>query len=39
MHGMGLEDDVRLWFDLPKGQCPKPQVKKNAIAHALGASR
>ena len=39
MHGMGLEDDVRLWFDLPKGQCPKPRVKKNAIAHALGASR
>ena len=39
MHGMGLEDDVRLWFDLPKGQCPKPQVKKNAIAHALSASR
>jgi hypothetical protein len=39
MHGMGLEDDVRVWFDLPKGQCPKPRVKKNAIAHALGESR
>ena len=39
MHGMGLEDDVRLWFDLPKGQCPKPRVKKNAIAQALGESR
>jgi hypothetical protein len=32
MHGLGLEDDVRVWFDLPKGQCPKPRVKKNAIA-------
>ena len=39
MHGMGLEDDVRQWFDLPKGQCPKPRVKKNAIAQALGESR
>ena len=39
MHGMGLEDDVRVWFDLPKGQCPKLRVKKNAIAHALGESR
>ena len=34
MHGVGLEEDVRSWFDLPK--CPKPQVKKNAIAQALG---
>ena len=34
MHGVGLEEDVRSWFDLP--QCPKPQVKKNAIALALG---
>jgi hypothetical protein len=34
MHGVGLEEDVRSWFDLPK--CPKPQVKKNAIALALG---
>jgi len=39
MHGLGLEDDVRVWFDLPKGQCPKPRVKKNAIAQALGESR
>ena len=39
MHGMGLEDDVRVWFDLPKGQCPKPRVKKNAIAQALSESR
>jgi hypothetical protein len=39
MHGLGLEDDVRVWFDLPKGQVPKPRVKKNAIAQALGESR
>jgi hypothetical protein len=39
MHGLGLEDDVSVWFDLPKGQCPKPRVKKNAIAQALGESR
>ncbi len=39
MHGIGLDDDVRQWFDLPKGQCPKPKVNKNAIAHALGESR
>jgi hypothetical protein len=36
MHGLGLEDDVRVWFDLPKGQVPKTRVKKNAIAQALG---
>ena len=36
MHGVGLEADVRSWFELPKGACPKPQVKKNAIALALG---
>ena len=39
MHGLGLEDDVRVWFDLPKGQVPRPKVKKNAIAQALGESR
>ena len=39
MHGLGLEDDVRVWFDLPKGQVSKPRVKKNAIAQALGESR
>ena len=37
MHGIGLEDDVRIWFDAP--QCPRPTVKKNAIAQALGRSR
>jgi radical SAM superfamily enzyme YgiQ (UPF0313 family) len=39
MHGVGLEADVRSWFDMPKGACPKPQVKKNAITQALGTSR
>jgi len=39
MHGIGLEDDVRVWFDLPKGQVPRPKVKKNAIAQALGEPR
>ena len=39
MHGIGLEDDVRVWFDLPKGHVPRPKVKKNAIAQALGESR
>jgi hypothetical protein len=38
MHGVGVEEDVRSWFELPKGTCPKPQVKKNAIAHALQAA-
>jgi len=39
MHGIGLEEDVRVWFELPQGQCPRPKVKKNAIAQALGESR
>ena len=36
MHGVGLEDDVRQWFELPKGQCPKPTVGRHRIAKALG---
>ena len=35
MHGIGLEDDVRAWFDLPRGACPKTRVRKDAIARAL----
>ena len=35
MHGVGLEQDVRTWFDLPKGQCPKPTVARQKIAKAL----
>lgn len=37
MHGVGLEEDVRTWFEL--NTCPKPRVKKNAIALALSESR
>ena len=36
MHGIGLEQDVRNWFDLPKGQIPRPGVPKQKIARALG---
>jgi hypothetical protein len=36
MHGVGLDQDVRSWFDLPKGKCPKPLVARHTIANALG---
>ena len=36
MHGVGLEQDVRSWFDLPTGKCPKPSVPRHKIAKALG---
>lgn len=36
MHGIGLEVDVRQWFDLPKNQCPRPTVHRQKIAKALG---
>ena len=36
MHGIALDDDVRNWFDLPRGQVPKPTVSRNRIARALG---
>lgn len=32
MHGLGLEDDVRRWFDLP---VPKPRVPRRFIERAL----
>ena len=35
MHGVGLEEDVRSWFDLPSGKCPKPRVNKQFIQKAL----
>ena len=35
MHGVGLDQDVRSWFDLPKGKCPRPTVSKQQIAKAL----
>ncbi len=36
MHGVGLEVDVRDWFELPRGRCPKPTVSRRKIAKALG---
>ena len=35
MHGVGLENDVRDWFELPRGVCPKPTVKRDRITRAL----
>ena len=35
MHGVGLEQDVRAWFELPHGVCPKPTVQRERIARAL----
>jgi len=32
MHGIGLDEDVRRWFDF---HVPKPKVAKNRIARAL----
>jgi len=37
MHGVGLEQDVRNWFPVPKGQYPKSTVSRHKIAKALGA--
>jgi Radical SAM superfamily len=36
MHGVGVEEDVRQWFELPKGKCPKTLVPRHKIAKALG---
>ncbi|MFM8501637.1 MAG: B12-binding domain-containing radical SAM protein, partial [Fluviibacter sp.] len=36
MHGIGLDEDIRSWFELPKGQLPKPTVPCQKIARALG---
>ncbi len=35
MHGIGLDADVRQWFDLPKGKCPKTTVARQKIAGVL----
>ncbi|NDY93646.1 radical SAM protein [Ideonella sp. TBM-1] len=37
MHGVGLEDDVRGWFDHLGIPVPKPTVGRNRIAKALAA--
>lgn len=34
MHGIGLEQDVRRWFDMP---VPKPRVARHVIERALAA--
>jgi len=34
MHGLGLDEDIRSWFDL-EGPCPKSRIKRNTIARAL----
>ncbi len=34
MHGLGLEDDVRSWFN---GKVPRPTVPRRRIARALAA--
>jgi hypothetical protein len=38
MHGVGLEQDVRDWFELPSRVCPKPTVKRGRIARSLTES-
>jgi len=38
MHGIGLEEDVRVWFDLPKKQLPKPSVSRTQISAAWYSS-
>ncbi len=38
MHGVGLDIDVRQWFEMPKGKCPKPTVPRHKIAKALSLS-
>jgi hypothetical protein len=38
MHGVGVEEDVRHWFELPKGKCPKTLVPRNKISRALGGA-
>lgn len=36
MHGIGLDEDVRIWFDMP---VPKPKVPKNLVAAALRSGK
>ena len=35
MHGVGLDEDVRAWFDAVKGPVPRPTVRRQAIRKAL----
>ena len=34
MHGLGLDEDIRSWFDLDV-PCPKSRIKRHTIARAL----
>ena len=36
MHGIGLHEDIRSWFNLPKNQLPKPSVSRHRLSKALG---
>ena len=36
MHGIGLDEDVRRWFDVP---VPRPKVHRQRIARALAAQQ
>ena len=35
MHGIGVDADVRQWFEMPKGKCPKTTVSRQKIARVL----
>ncbi len=35
MHGIGLERDVREWFEMPRKHCPRPTVKPGTVARWL----
>lgn len=35
MHGVGLDADVRSWFELPRGACPRPTVRRDFVERAL----
>jgi hypothetical protein len=36
MHGLGLDEDVRQWFDGRHLRIPKTRVPRNFITRALG---
>jgi radical SAM superfamily enzyme YgiQ (UPF0313 family) len=38
MHGVGLDADVRTWFDRRRPSVPAPRVPRNLIRRALGPS-
>jgi radical SAM superfamily enzyme YgiQ (UPF0313 family) len=38
MHGIGMDEDVRAWFQDVKGKVPRPTVPRQRIARALEAA-